>query len=219
MFLGKILIIILVPVAFIAGIIVSIIFLLAGIFILNTIVIHLVFFMNIAMILGRLLYGQSGISNNQVLPFNLPTYPYQQGIFPPQFAQFPQQLLSQFPQQLLSPYFNNLIPPPPSNHPQEGKNHANFQQSSTNPSDDMANIKNMEIELMDQLVKMMKNSENIDEALTTTDIPLEADIAESISRQGQSEVEINSMIMMENSQQHFRPLMMIDTVLKPPRLQ
>lgn len=201
--------IILVPVAFIAGIIVSIIFLLAGVFILNTIAIQLIFFLNIATILGRLLY-KSEPSSNQIIPFGLPQYPFQQGLFPPQF--FPQ-TSQQLP---FSPFLNSQLLP--SYQPNDSKSSASASASS---SDKMANLANIEMELM-ELVAMMKNdlnSKNAEESLMSTEEPPMTDTTDNISRQGQSTEEMNHRLMVENNRQRFRPPMIIDTFLRPPRLQ
>lgn len=202
--------IILVPVAFIAGIIVSIIFLLAGVFILNTIAIQLIFFLNIATILGRLLF-KSEPSSNQIIPFGQPQYPFQQGLFPPQF--FPQTS----PQLPFSPFLNSQLLPPYQ--PNDSKSSASA--SSHNPSDKMANLANIEMELM-ELVAMMKNdlnSKNAEESLMSTEEPPMTDTTDNISRQGQSTEEMNHRLMVENNRQRFRPPMIIDTFLRPPRLQ
>ena len=191
------------PVAFIAGIVVSVIILLAGVFILNTIAIKMILFLNVATILGKLLYAKSGHSSSQIIPLGLPLYPLQPGIFPPQcYPQCSPQLLN-----------NQYLPPYQLN------NRKSFttlsQQPSSNESPDLAN---MEMELM-ELIAMMKNdlkSKNVEESLMSTEEPPMTDITDNISREGQSAEEINYMV--ENNRQHFRPPMMIDTVLRPPRL-
>lgn len=87
-FKGKLLMFIVIPIAFVAGILVSVIVVIGFIFILNTIVINLMFLMNIALILGKLLYGRSG---TQVVNY------------PNQFPQFPPQYPSPFAHEFLSP--------------------------------------------------------------------------------------------------------------------
>lgn len=73
---------IVIPVAFVAGILVSVIIVTAFLFILNTIVINLMFLMNIAMILGKLLYGRNG---SQIINYpHEPPFPYH---FPPHLHQ------------------------------------------------------------------------------------------------------------------------------------
>jgi hypothetical protein len=82
---------ILVPVAYLAGLITWIVLTVIGIFILNTIVIQATFLLNVMLILGRIIYGKNQPLENrqQIVPFpTFPTFPFAPPNYPPNFPPF-----------------------------------------------------------------------------------------------------------------------------------